>query len=189
MSKVSDELLPCPLCGQRLIWAESSAQMGIREPFYEHPDTGDCVLRVLTFMDRPEQVAAWDRRAALEAVSSIHEAEPVVYGWVHSDDSQAFNRYGMGTIVQKPEPDVSLTKPLYAHPAPISKGVTGRMEWEQGEARSDGDLYSVHQLSQHVWQTRFNGTEICRWRGTEKEAREEAELHRAYRLSHTAGEP
>lgn len=72
----------------------------------------------------------------------------------------------------------ALSTPALA-PQPTSAsvgGVSEALEWKQGEAWSSIGLLSVHQLSEHVWQTRFNGTEICRWRGTEKEAQAEAKL-------------
>jgi hypothetical protein len=62
---VSD-LLPCPLCGRALMHTASNAQAGIREPYFEHIDGRDCVLRYMMFLDRPDLVAAWNRRASAD---------------------------------------------------------------------------------------------------------------------------
>lgn len=178
MSKVSDERhwITCLGCG----WIRS---VNNNPPVTE---SGFCTTCGEPAED-PFDIAREDR-AALEAVSSIHEAEPDARrGEQRTICAECGNSNLAHDRAVWTDDGSSFCPGCY--PAPISKGVTVKaLEWDQGEARSDGDLYSVHQLSQHVWQTRFNGTEVCRWRGTEKEAREEAELHRAYRLSHTAGE-
>lgn len=67
-------------------------------------------------------------RAALEAVSSIHEAEPVAWRADHEVDGEYTRKFTAMKRVAEIWADQRLNvTPLYAHPAPISKGVTDAM--------------------------------------------------------------
>lgn len=105
-------LLPCPFCKMDLIRTESSAQAGIREPFYEHPDS-KCILRVLTFMDHPDMVDRWNRRS--------EPSEPVAKAWIlvlkSGTEGSMFRDYEQAKAVSAGFLGSKLI-PLYASPNP-----------------------------------------------------------------------
>jgi hypothetical protein len=88
---VSD-LLPCPLCGRALMHTASNAQAGIREPYFEHIDSRDCVLRCMMFLDRPDLVAAWNRRATADVTEAMVERACVEYARSRYGDTMVFPR-------------------------------------------------------------------------------------------------
>ena len=126
------ELLPCPFCG-----GPATSGMTLDNMGYAMCASDACWGMAGYLETEAEAIAAWNRRAANSAggvevadVSIDHhayrvahidppspavEAEP--YGFVHGDQRQAFNRFGMGNIVQASDADVGMTKPLYTHPS------------------------------------------------------------------------
>lgn len=60
--------------------------------------------------------------------------------------------------------------------APTDEQVEAALVWRGSDARSPrGDLYSVHQLSENVFQTAINGTALPGWKPTLEEARSVAQ--------------
>ena len=61
------ELLPCPFCRVSLRYVPHNE-------WYEHPDTGDCILdRHTVYADTPEDIAQWETRAEHARVVGIIE--------------------------------------------------------------------------------------------------------------------
>lgn len=76
------------------------------------------------------KVSKDEMRAALEAVSSIHEAKPVAWRWRET----AEDTWIVTATPPNPAGDGYIVEPLYAHPAPISKGVTVEsLEWIEAD--------------------------------------------------------
>lgn len=108
-------------------------------------------------------------RAALEAVSSIHEAEPV--GWQHRGKRRGAAVFaewldGRNQSYDTAEGAEFEERRVYAHPAPISKGVTPLVPDERLEAMIGPQTASPSEIHDMA-------VELI--------------LHR--RLTHTAGEP
>lgn len=56
--------------------------------------------------------------AIFSALATVSPAKQEPVGYVHGDQTQAFNRYGLGNISREKDVEAGLTRPLFASPQP-----------------------------------------------------------------------
>lgn len=72
------------------------------------------------------------------------------------------------------EKEELINRVIYATDNPVFNA-EWHLKWDGREARGNGDLYEVAQLSDIVWVTVKNGTEFAGWKTTEREAKQVAQ--------------